>query len=373
MVNQSPSPEEPTWERTLDLAEIARINRGDRVQVEHVEDQTQGLFSKTINMLEVGGAPPERADRRLHASDDERYVPDNEALRKVYLFAEALGGYEALNELSSKYSPGQTLSSKYGKKAQTTALLPEEVQIVEAYHRQLRGALKSANRYLLANKLQEFSHEELYELYEILKSAKARSEALSQVLGAHLIHQIEHSVKTLHELREKVRSVEKTMSGIFLVDSEVMFIPTYELINCVDNMFKAVGNPYVANNVDGVMLLAARNLLIDVISFYSYYGKQQIYNLFVRGGTVVKPQLITMHIRREIRRLFKAVSADNKLVLTRVMKEAEREFELSVEAIQQEAEQLAVEQVKVFLPREEPIRRPEKKNWFRRVLGLFGT
>lgn len=374
MVENSLPSEEQTWERTIDLAEIAKINRGDRVRVEHLEDKTQGLFSKTINLLNVGEGRGAQPPVRMYLPDEEdRYVPDNEALRKVYLFAEALGGYEALNDLSSKYSPGQTLSRKYGKKAQSAALKPEEVRIVEGYHRQLNDALKSANRYLLANRLEDFSHEELYELYEILKSAKARSQELSEILGVHLIHEIENSVKSLHELREKIRGVEKTVSGIFLVDSEVMFIPTYELIGSVDTMFKAVGNPYVANNVDGVMLLAARNLLIDVISFYSYYGKQQIYNLFIRGGAPVKAQVITMHIRREIRRLFKAVGADNKLVLTRVMKDVHREFELSVEAIQQEAELLAVEQVKVFLPREEIPRRPEQKSWFRRVIGFFGT
>ena len=53
-------------------------------------------------------------------TDEERYVPENEALCKVYLFAEALGGYEALNDLSSKYSPGQTLSQRYGKKAKVS-------------------------------------------------------------------------------------------------------------------------------------------------------------------------------------------------------------------------------------------------------------
>jgi hypothetical protein len=80
-----------------------------------------------------------------------------------------------------------------------------------------------------------------------------------------------------------------------------------------------------------------------------------------------------MHIRPEIRRLLKAVGAHNKLVLTRVMKDVQRDFELSVEAIQQEAELLAVEQVKVFLPREEPTRRPERKGWLSRMFGFFST
>ena len=60
------------------------------------------------------------------------------------------------------------------------------------------------------------------------------------------------------------------------------------------------------------------------------------------------------------------------LVLTRVMKDVEREFELSVEAIQYEAEELAIEQVKVFLPRDEPIRIPQKKGWFKKMIGWLG-
>jgi hypothetical protein len=364
--------EEETWQRTIDLAEIAKINRGDRVRVQRLEDKTQGLFSETISLLQVGEEAGRPSRDHLASSDEERYIPENEHLRKVYLFAEAVGGYEALNDLSSKHSPGQTLSREFGRRAQTRALSDEEVAIVQQYHRQLTDALKNANRYLLANKLQDFTHAELYELYEILKAARARSEELSAVLGTHLIHEIENAIQRLHEIREKARTVDKSVSGIFLVNSEVMFIPTDELIKCVSTIFAAVGNPYVANNVDGVLLLAGRNLLIDVISFYSYYGKHQIYRLFAQGSTAVKPQVIVMHIRREIRKLFKAVTADNKLVLTRVMKDVEREFELSVEAIQVEAEQQAFEQVKVFLPREEPKKEIEKKSWLRRVVGWIG-
>ena len=306
----TPSSEEQTWERTIDLADLARVNRGDRVQVEKLEDKTQGLFSRTINLLEVGrGRVPVQHTPSSRAHPEERYVPENEALRKVYLFAEALGGYEALNDLSSKYSPGQTLSRRMGKRAQTRALRPEEVRIVEEYHQQVTDS-KNANRYLLANKLEDFSHDELYELYEMLKLAKARSEEMSEILGIHLIHEIEFAVQQLHDLREKIRGVDKTLSGIFLVESEVMFIPTYDLIRYVGSIFKAVGNPYVANNVDGVLLLAGRNLLIDVISFYSYYGKQQIYNAFAGRGGASKAPVIAMHIRHEIRNLFKAVGGD---------------------------------------------------------------
>ena len=58
--------------------------------------------------------------------------------------------------------------------------------------------------------------------------------------------------------------------------------------------------------------------------------------------------VIAMHIRHELRNLFKAVTTDNKLVLTRIMKDVEREFEPSVEASQYETEEFSIEQVKVF-------------------------
>lgn len=84
--------------------------------------------------------------RTTPETDEERYVSQNDTLRKVYLFAEALGGYEALNDLSSKYSPRNILSQRCRKKAKVAVLEPHEVQIVEDYHRQLGDSLKSANR-----------------------------------------------------------------------------------------------------------------------------------------------------------------------------------------------------------------------------------
>jgi len=364
------APEEQTLERTIDLAEIAKINRGDRVRVEQLEDGTQQLFSKTISLLDVGESPDDVASETLVPKrGDPAYVPDNEDLRKVYLFAEAVGSYEALHDLMNVHSPGQTLSKRFGHKAKHRRLSDEEVRIVEHYHEQLRDSLKNANHYLLQDQLKDFSYEELHELYQILKQASARAKELSTVLGTHLIHEIEASVERLHHYRENIRTVERTVNGVFLVNSQVMFIPPNELTRCVETIFKAVENPYVANNIDGVMLLAGRNLLIDVMSFYSFYGKQQIYRLFSRGGPV-QPRVIAMYIRHEIRKLFEACRADNKLVLTRVMKDAEREFELSVVAIQEEAEHAAFEQVKVFMPVEKPV--PEiKRSWLTRMFRWF--
>jgi len=118
-----------------------------------------------------------------------------------------------------------------------------------------------------------------------------------------------------------------------------------------------------------VLLLAARNLLIDVVSFYSYYGKNQIYSVLQRGGSNVSSQAITARIRHEIRRLFDACKQDNRLVLTRVMSDAQREFEISVEAIQSEAEFFAVEAVKLLIPPGESAPPPPRRSLLRRLFG----
>jgi hypothetical protein len=163
--------------------------------------------------------------------------------------------------------------------------------------------------------------------------------------------------------------VEKSIDGIFLVDSEVMFIPGNEIIGIVNTLFDAVGNAHLSKNVDGVMLLAARNLLIEVVSFFSYYGKNQIYSALRKSGSTVSTQLITRRIRFEIQKLFEACKKNNRLVLTRVMKDAEREFEISVEAIQHEAEDHAVEAVRLLIPEEEALPPPPpKRGLFRRFL-----
>ena len=83
---------------------------------------------------------------RLRRRTRNATFPRTTRLRKVYLFAEVLGGYEALNDLSSKYSPRNMLSQRCRKKAKVAVLEPHEVQIVEDYHRQLGDSLKSANR-----------------------------------------------------------------------------------------------------------------------------------------------------------------------------------------------------------------------------------
>ncbi len=210
------------------------------------------------------------------------------------------------------------------------------------------------------------------ELYALVMEAKGKTKRVTEILGQDLMLQIEHAVGRLSEYRRKILSVERTVDGIFLVDDEVMFIAATELTKLINAIFKGVGNPYLAENIDGVMLLAARNLLIEVVSFYSYYGKHQIYQLFVHDRAADR-QRVTMRIRNEVRKILNACKEDNKLVLTRIMEQEEERLDLSIEAIQREAEQQAVDAVVNILPVEEP-RPPEekKKGWMKRLFGWLG-
>ncbi|NIR31385.1 MAG: hypothetical protein GWN84_19155 [Gammaproteobacteria bacterium] len=357
-------------ERTLDLADLARVYRGERVKVQRVRDEMDELFQKTLGLLKTGGAEPRDPLSGEQPTPDaaERYVPENEDLRKIYLFAEALGGYERLNDLLNQYSPGRTLFVTYGEDLDKITLSEEEFHILQDYHAQLNEALGNAHEYLLRNSMDRFNLEELHELFDLLSAAMDRSRELNRIIGGHLMHQVEQAVQQLYEYREKIRAVERTIDGIFLVDEQLMFIPTNELIRCVDGIFQAVGHPYATEHIDGVLLLAARNLLIEVVSFHSYYGKEQIYRLVQRGSRAGSRHAVIQHIRQEIHGLFEAVKADNRLVLTRIMKSAEREFEISVESIESEAIESAYREVKAFMPERPPEPPPRKKGWLQRML-----
>ena len=65
-----------TWQRTLDLAELARVNRGDRVEVGQVFDSTQDLFEQTLALVDqytdLDGADDEPPRRPRSSGDSNR-------------------------------------------------------------------------------------------------------------------------------------------------------------------------------------------------------------------------------------------------------------------------------------------------------------
>lgn len=343
----APSPPPP------DLAVLARVNHGERVEVVSVAaDCTQELFDRTVQLLETQERQVEPAAREPRAF---HYMPEHADLRQRFIFAEAIGSYSALHDLLNGYSPAFQLFATYEHRSRLIRLSGEEARVLESYRDQVHSALIHANQYLYDNLSSGFSAEELHELNVILLEARERFDCVTTILGIHLINEVEAAVQRLYELEVKMRSVQPTLDGIFLVNSEVMFLPAAELIEIVNLIFNAVGNPYVAKHINGMVLLAGRNLLIQVVSFYSYYGKQQIYNVFKRNAVTLNQAAITHHIRGEIRSLFKACKSENRLVLKRVMAHAEREFELSVESIREEAETIAVAAVDQLLPKAPPV------------------
>lgn len=374
--------------RTLDLAELARIGRGERVEVRGVRDHTLTLFAQTLALVrddttarDVDSEPEPVSDKasrppaaKAGAADlNAPFVPEHEDLRSLFFLAEALGGYEALHDLFNAYSPGNTLSEKMRGQAQESSLLPGDVEALRNYQRQIHAALRSAHAYLRDTAGHDLSRQELRQLHDVILSASDRSKDITRILGMHLIHEVEQVVARLNEIRETTRHVEHTVDGIFLVNSEVLYIPADELIKLVTELFEAVGNSYFARHVDGVLLLAARNLIIDVAAFHAYYGKHQIYNLLSKGGSNVGVAAVTARIRREIRKLFETCQQDNRLVLTRVMQDAQREFELSVSAIQAEAERSALDAVQALVPSQESRTPPRRRSLFKRLLSwLWG-
>lgn len=353
---------------TVNLAEMAQVDRGDRVDVHSVADSTQELFDSTLALVgdELGPEPPIRHGRRSLITE---FVPRNEDLRAIFLLAEAVGGYEAFNDLVNIHSPGNVLSRDFSAKARQGSLSRLDLEKLSEYQTQIRDSLRNANAYLRDVAVDEFSRDELHQLHEMILTASTRAKELNDILGLHYIHEVERVVARLGEFHTQMQNVERSISGIFMVNSEVMFVPTNEFVECVNTIFEAVGNSYLSRNIDGVLLLAARNLLIDLSSFYSYYGKEQIYTLFKRTNGTVSTQVVTTRIRGEIRRLFEACKRDNKLVLTRVMSDVERQFEISVNVIQEEATRVAVEQVKSFMPREEVLKAPPKRGLLRALFG----
>ncbi len=332
---------------TLDLAALAGAGRGERIRIERAGDRTLELFDETLGLLSAG----ECGDHNTSPTrTPDRFIPRHRDLRSRFFFAEALGGYDILNDVIDRHAAMLRHSNECAGKLRVQRLSEGEMRRLEEYHEHLQLALRHAHQYLLDNSTLEFSSEELRELHALLRNARERVDHLTTIIGAHLIHEIEMAVQRLHEYHAKIRQVQKSVSGIFLIDKEVMFIDTHELIHCVNTIFKGVGNRYLVDTIDGMLLLAARNLLIEVISFYSYYGKEQVYSLFKKRRGSISPYVITYHIRHEIEQLFEACQQNNKLVLTRLMQTAQREFELSIEAISLEAEEQAVHRVQALLP-----------------------
>lgn len=357
-------------DRTLDLAALAQIGRGERVEIEFKADATQELFQHTLRIVDdrSDGAAPGGEPRGIVARV-RQFLPEHEDLRQRFLFAETIGSYAALHDLLNGFSPAFQLFSRCERQTLERRLTDREVAILEGYRDQVHAALHHANRYLLDNPAASYTADELAELNAILLEARERCARVDALLGMNLILEVEQAVLALSAMENKIRFAQTASDGTFLVDSEVMFLPTADLIRIVNTLFNAIGNAYVARHIDGLLLLAGRNLLISVVSFYAYYGKQQIYNVVRKNATTFNRAAIMHYIRMEIRELFKACKSENRLVLRRVMATAERQFEISVEALRSEAERSALNVVEQLLPVAAPAPAPVQKTFLQRVIA----
>ena len=369
---QLANPHDETIHANVNVALVANLHQGEVVQVRTV-NEPDDLFQRTIALLTLDRDEAAQEYRRKLRSlnrDADEFIPDDEQLRTVFLFAEAVGGYEKLHDLVYAYSPGLNLIRAVRETVAATPLRPLQQRDLTNYREQILEGIQAAHGYLQHHGTDEFKREDVRQLYELLTEAQSRANEIQEILGKHLMHEVDEALVTLHNFREKMYSVEESISGIFLVESEVMFIPPNELVRCVETIFRGVANPYLANNINGVTLLAARNLLVQVVAFYSYYGKNHIYKMLKRAGATQGSIGIASYIRKEVKQVFDACQSENRLVLRRVMREAAEEFELSVEALQRETIEAAVETVRRMLPTPAPIVNMRRRPWWKRFFGL---
>lgn len=362
---QPATPRQPPQARPIDLDEAAQLRPGERVEVRRLGTTDEEPFEQTVALLSLPQDAQEEARRAALVGQPADYLPDDAQLRTVYLFAEAVGGYQQLHDLVYAYSPGLNLIEQVRATVAREPLRPLQLRDLTSYHDDIVNALRAAHVYLQTQGTGPFSEDDVRQLYILLTEARRRAEVIERILGQNLAHEVQAAVHRLHELRETMRGVEESVSGILLVESKVLFLPTEELMQLIATIFRGVGNRYLADHVSGVTLLAARNLLIQVVAFYSYYGRQQIHSMLKRSGASANTRGVALYIRGEIRRVFEACQRENRLILRRIMREAEEEFELSVEAIQHEAEASALTAVRQLLPAAAPAPRAPRPWWQR--------
>lgn len=355
------------YQQTINLRALAEVGQSEHVDVICAENDTLALFDKTLRIVEERGSATPTIETT--PAFEARFVPEIGDLRQRFLFAETVGGYATLQDLLDKHSPEQRLLQTYTENTAPKRLSDKQTAKLENYRDQIKTALAHASAHLMMNSSTAYSPDELQELNAILTEARERFEAVDAIVGSQLIFRVEDGVRRLFEFQTQMRSVQRSIDGIFMVEHEVMFMPTNELTNIVNSLFKAIGNPYVAEHVDGILLLAARNLLIQAVSFYSYYGKQQIYTAFKRNKAAVNQRMIAHHVRSEIHKLFRACMTDNKLVLKRLVGSAEREFEISIDTIRDAAERTAVEAVSHLIPNTPQSAPPPRKSLIDRISG----
>ena len=97
-------PQSRDFEVTIDLAFLAQVGRGDRIEIDVQGDKTLELFSKTLKVVDGRAEESGETDYSQRKLDPNRYMPEHGDLRKRFIFAETLGSYSTLHDLLDQYS-----------------------------------------------------------------------------------------------------------------------------------------------------------------------------------------------------------------------------------------------------------------------------
>jgi len=218
----SPELRRITTQATLDLTELAGIGRNDKVRLQNFAHRTYELFDRTLKIIETVEVTPAAHERPAAGM---RFIPQEKDLRSRFKFAEALGSYSTLNSLLDRYAPAYQLTRAIDEPSLIAEISPREIRILEEYRDQIESALHHVSEHLYEYSVSEFSADELQELNDILHEARDRLHVSETVIGMRLIHDVEQSLQALHQIYGKIQPVQGTISGVFIVDSEIMFMP----------------------------------------------------------------------------------------------------------------------------------------------------
>jgi hypothetical protein len=148
-------------DKTLDLSDIANLRPGETVEVRRL-GTTEDDFEKTLELLTTRVArgsrtsetsaghtqplDPQQQTPRVRKPDE--FVPQDEQLRSVFLFAEAVGGYQQFHDLVYKYSPGLSLIARVSSTVAKEPLRPLQTRDLTEYRDQIVVGLAAARTYL---------------------------------------------------------------------------------------------------------------------------------------------------------------------------------------------------------------------------------
>ena len=335
-----------------DMRSIAGVGKGDNIDVEKLPEVTLDFVKGVLHILEQEKKTAKESSEEKNKSK-ETYKFDEITdldLRTVNIEADLFGGYDLYNELVSHHVPTLQILKEFGDKEDVSGLTDQEATILIQHIHDVSEALDNVKKNITHEKLKSMHKEELDELHDIIVAAIDRYGKIVRILGSYNLEKLTDVITILYEYNSKIQGVDKTVTGISMVDSEFLFIPDDELAECIDILFIGIGNPYFVNHIDPAFLLAARKLLIHSIGFYCYYGKEGLSGDRA-AGTEVDPKAVHARVKNELKKLLRFFNHDNRIAITCTTPRKTTELiEFSIKSITEEAEQYAMELVRHTQP-----------------------